>query len=70
MNTTKIHIIARDLLAELKRVGTVSLLQQAIQALQQHISQPQQPNHQQHKISFNNNNKIQRALESQTSGMQ
>ncbi|TNE89867.1 hypothetical protein [Porticoccus sp.] len=47
MNTTKIHIIARDLLAELKRVGTVSLLQQAMQALQQHISQPQQPNHQQ-----------------------
>ena len=46
MNTTKLHIIAKDLLAELKRVGTVSLLAQSIQALQQQISQPQQPTHQ------------------------
>lgn len=47
MNTTKLHIIARDLLAELKRVGAVSLIQQSIQSLQQQISQPQQPTHQQ-----------------------
>ncbi len=47
MNTTKLHLIAKDLLAELKRVGTVSLIAQAIQALQQQINQPQQANHQQ-----------------------
>lgn len=47
MNTTKLHIIARDLLNELKRVGAVSLLQKATQALQQQIQQPQQPSHQQ-----------------------
>ncbi len=47
MNTTKLHIIAKDLLAELKRVGTAALIQQAIKSLQQNISQPQQPNHQQ-----------------------
>ncbi len=51
MNTTKLHIIAKDLLAELKRVGTVSLLAQSIQALQQQISQPQQPTHQQQLAS-------------------
>lgn len=47
MNTTKLHLIARDLLSELKRVGVVSLLQQSSTALQQQISQPQQPTHQQ-----------------------
>lgn len=47
MNTTKLHILAKDLLAELNRVGTTSLIQQAIQSLQQNIKQPQQPTHQQ-----------------------
>lgn len=47
MNTTKLHIIAKSLLAELKRTGSASLLQQAVQALQNQINQPQQPNHQQ-----------------------
>jgi len=47
MNTTKIHVIARDLLKELKRTSATSLLQQATQSLQQRINQPQQPNHQQ-----------------------
>lgn len=46
MNTTKLHLIAKDLLAELRRVGAVSLIQQSTQALQQQISQPQQPAHQ------------------------
>lgn len=47
MNTTKLHIIATDLLSELSRTNTVSLLQKSIQALQQQIAQPQQPNFQQ-----------------------
>jgi len=47
MNTAKLHIIARDLLTELGRVDVVSLLEKVIQALQQQINQPQQPNHQQ-----------------------
>jgi len=55
MNTTKLHLIAKDLLSELKRVGTVSLIQQAIQSLQQNISQPQQPTHQQQLTSHLNN---------------
>ena len=55
MNTTKLHLIAKDLLSELKRVGTVSLIQQAIQSLQQHISQPQQPSHQQQLTAHLNN---------------
>ncbi len=47
MNTTKLHIIAKDLQAELGRVNTVSLVQQIISALQSQINQPQQPTHQQ-----------------------
>jgi len=47
MNTTKLHIIAKTLLAELKRTGAVNLLQQAVEALQNQVNQPQQPSHQQ-----------------------
>ena len=47
MNTTKLHIIAKALRKELTRVGAVALINQAIQALQNQINQPQQPNHQQ-----------------------
>ncbi|MGB5644181.1 MAG: hypothetical protein WBO16_13975, partial [Gammaproteobacteria bacterium] len=47
MNTTKLHIIAKALKKEMARVGVVSLVNQAIQALQQQVNQPQQPNHQQ-----------------------
>jgi len=47
MNTTKLHIIAKALRKELTRVGAVALINQAIQALQNQIKQPQQPNHQQ-----------------------
>lgn len=47
MNTTKLHIIAKALKKEMARVGSVSLVQQAVQALQNQINQPQQPNHQQ-----------------------
>ncbi|MEW8291552.1 MAG: hypothetical protein AB2672_13580 [Candidatus Thiodiazotropha endolucinida] len=51
MNTTKLHIIAKTLLAELKRTGAVNLLQQAVQALQNQVNQPQQKNHQQQLAS-------------------
>lgn len=51
MNTTKLHVLARELSKELKRTGSVSLLQQAVKFLQQQISQPQQPNHQQQLTS-------------------
>jgi len=47
MNTTKLHIIAKALKKELARVGSVSLVNQAVQTLQNQINQPQQPNHQQ-----------------------
>ncbi len=47
MNTTKLHIIAKALNKEMARVGSVSLVNQAMQALQNQINQPQQPNHQQ-----------------------
>lgn len=47
MNTTKLHIIAKSLKKEMARVGAVNLINQAIQALQNQISQPQQPNYQQ-----------------------
>lgn len=47
MNTTKLHIIAKSLEQELQRCGTVSVLQQAISALEQLTRQPQQPNFQQ-----------------------
>lgn len=52
MNTTKLHIIARSLRDELQRCDTVSLLQQAIKALEQIIRQPQQPAHQQQLSTF------------------
>ena len=47
MNTTKLHIITKALKNEMARVGVVSLVNQAVQALQQQVNQPQQPNHQQ-----------------------
>jgi len=47
MNTTKLHIIAKALKKEMARVGSVSLVQQTVQALQNQVNQPQQPNHQQ-----------------------
>lgn len=47
MNTTKLHIIAKNLMQELQRCGTVQALQQAISTLDQLARQPQQPNHQQ-----------------------
>ncbi|SFD82872.1 hypothetical protein SAMN05660831_02408 [Thiohalospira halophila DSM 15071] len=47
MNTTKLHIIAKALKKEMARVESVSLINQAVQALQNQINQPQQPNHQQ-----------------------
>lgn len=42
MNTTRLHIIAKTLLEELKRVQTGAILQQAVQALENQINQPQQ----------------------------
>lgn len=47
MNTTKLHVIAKALKKEMARVGAVPLVNQAIQALENQIKQPQQPNHQQ-----------------------
>ncbi len=47
MNTTKLHIIAKALKKELARVGAVALVNQAVQALQNQVNQPQQPSHQQ-----------------------
>ena len=47
MNTTKLHIIAKALKKEMERVGSVSLVDQAVQSLQNQINQPQEPNHQQ-----------------------
>lgn len=47
MNTTKLHVIAKALQKEMARASSVDLINQAMQALQNQISQPQQPNHQQ-----------------------
>lgn len=47
MNTTKLHIITKALVQELRRTDSVSLMQQAIQSLQNQINQPQQPSYQQ-----------------------
>lgn len=47
MNTEKLHIIAKALQTELKRCNTVAALQEAVNALQQLVRQPNQPNHQQ-----------------------
>jgi uncharacterized membrane protein YheB (UPF0754 family) len=63
MNTTKLHVIAKALRRELARVEAVSLINQAIQALQKQINQPQQPNHQQ-QLSSHLTNLYQKLKES------
>lgn len=55
MNTTKLHIIAKALKKEMARVGSVTLISQAMQALKNQINQPQQTNHQQQLSSHLNN---------------
>ena len=47
MNTTKLHVLATSLKAELNRTNIVPLLQKAVQALENQVKQPQQANHQQ-----------------------
>ena len=47
MNTTKLHIIAKNLQNELIRSETLNTTQEIINSLQQIISQPQQPTYQQ-----------------------
>ncbi len=47
MNTTKLHVIAKSLVNELRRCETIDALQQATQALEQLVRQPQQGNFQQ-----------------------
>lgn len=47
MNTTKLHTIAKSLVKELQRCGTVNALQQIVSALEQLARQPQQQSHQQ-----------------------